>query len=106
MSKDISVSAMPPYFSWVIDGLLAVSAYPYHHTHLRYLSENRIHTVVSVSPEEQPPFHTKPDLKVVHLRVPQLQAPSINECQGFVSLMENAKRRREVSLVSNTKDFS
>ena len=67
MSKNILVSAVPPYFSWVIDGLLAVSAFPYHHTHLRYLSENRIHTVVSMSPEEEPPFHTKPELKIVKL---------------------------------------
>jgi hypothetical protein len=97
MSKDILVSAVPPYFSWVIDGLLAVSAFPYHHTHLRYLSENRIHTVVSMSPEEEPPFHTKPELKVVNVRVGSLQAPTLGECQGFVSLMENAKRRNEVS---------
>ena len=103
MSTDILVSAVPPYFSWVLDGLLAVSAFPYHHTHLRYLIENRIHTVVSISPEEEPPFHTKPELKVVHLRVGQLQAPSLSECYSFVSLMESAKRRNEVSINSKQK---
>ena len=28
-----------PYFSWVVDKLLAVSALPYHHTHLNYFAE-------------------------------------------------------------------
>lgn len=96
MSTNVLVSSMPPYFSWVLDGVLAISAYPYHHTHLRYLVENRIHTVISVSPEEEPPFHTKPDLKVIRMNISQLQAPSLQECQQFVSYVEHAKRRNEV----------
>ena len=60
---------------------------------------HRIHTVVSMSPEEEPPFHTKPELKIVNVRVGSLQAPSLGECHGFVSLMDSAKRRNEVCLI-------
>ncbi len=41
----MSFSEISPYFSWIIDKLLAVSALPYHHTHLKYFRDNGIHTV-------------------------------------------------------------
>lgn len=89
-------NSIPPYFSWVIDKLLAVSALPFHHTHLNYLSGHGIHTIISFADEVEPPFHTKPGLKVLRLSVPMNSPPSINDCHFFASLMENAKRRGEV----------
>ncbi len=89
-------SAIPPYFSWVADRLLAISAHPFHHTHLRYLTEHGIHTVVSISDDRDPPFHTKPQLKVIHFNTPSGCAPSLFECERFVGIMMNAKNRKEV----------
>ena len=89
-------SAILPYFSWVVDRVLAVSAHPFHHTHLRYLVDNGIHTVVSISDDKLPPFHTKPQLSVIHLSIPSDGSPTLHDCENFVSMMENAKRRNEV----------
>ena len=109
---------MPPYFTWyvsktkylyfliialtfslffsikrVVDKVLAVSALPYHHTHLNYLTNNGIQTVVSVIDETfRVPFHTNPKLKVVNLNTNL----TVADCQNFVSLMERAKARGEV----------
>ena len=88
-------SAIPPYFSWVVDRLLAISAFPYHHTHLRYLTEHGIQTVVSITGEKDPPFHTKPQLNVINLQI-RRGGPTLQECEYFVSLILNAKQRREV----------
>ena len=90
-------SAIPPYFSWVVDRLLAVSAHPYHHTHLRYLTEHGINTVVSLNDDREPPFHAKPQLKVIHFSTPSGCAPSLYECQNFVNLILDAKQRNEVN---------
>ena len=98
-------SAIPPYFSWVVDRLLAVSALPFHHTHLRYLTEHGIHTVVSITDETLPPFHTKPELKVIHLQIGR-NGPSMQECEYFVSLVLNAKQRREVTNLTLLINFS
>ena len=92
----MSQIGIPPYFSWVVDKLLAVSALPYHHTHLNYYAENGIHTIVSISDDIEPPFHTKQGLKVIRINTVSSRAPSLNECMYFVSLMENAKQRGEV----------
>ena len=89
-------NSIPPYFSWVVDKLLAVSALPFHHTHLNYLNGHGIHTIISFADDVEPPFHTKPGLKVLRLSVGMNSPPSINDCNFFVSLMENAKQRGEV----------
>jgi len=88
-----------PYFSWVVDKLLAVSALPYHHTHLNYFAENGIQTIVSISDDIEPPFHYKQTLKVIRMNTVSTRAPSLNECMYFVSLIENAKRRGEVTIL-------
>lgn len=95
-------SAIPPYFSWVVDRLLAVSAHPYHHAHLRYLTENGINLVISLNDSRtEPPFHTRPQLRVVYLNTPSGGAPSIYEVDRFVDIMEDAKRRNEVIIQKN-----
>ncbi|CAF0813670.1 unnamed protein product [Brachionus calyciflorus] len=92
--------AMPPYFTWLVDNVLAVSAHPFHHTHLNYLKLNKIETVVSFDDQNQTPFHTNPFMKVVRFSNNSL---SLNDCINFVYLVENAKLRREGVLVHCVK---
>ena len=98
----MAYSSIPPYFSWVVDRLLAISSHPYHHTHLRYLSENGINTVVSINDEIEPPFHTSPNLRVINLSI-SAGIPTVSQCQHFVSLIENAKERKDGILVHSLK---
>jgi hypothetical protein len=98
MENKIAVSSPPPYFSWVQDKLLAVSAFPYHHSHLRYLIDNRIHVVVSLAPEKEPPFHSKPDLKIIKFDIADSDVPSLDHCRYFVNLIDSSKMRKEVMI--------
>jgi len=91
-------SVIPPYFSWVVDRLLAVSAHPYHHTHLRYLIENGINMVISFNDSSDPPFHTRPQLKVIYFNTSSGCTPTFYEVDRFVEIMEDAKKRNEVNL--------
>lgn len=91
----MAYTSIPPYFSWLVDRLLAISAHPYHHTHLRYLTENGINTIVSINDEMEPPFHTRPNLRVINLSI-HGNTPTVSQCQQFVSLIEVAKQRRDV----------
>lgn len=101
--QQIVSSEIPPYFSWIIDNLLAVSAYPYSHSQLRYLTDNNIHTVVSCTTDKEPPFHSKPFLRVVRLHVLDSKAPSLDECKYFVDLMQQAKQRKECVLIHDSR---
>jgi len=89
--------ASPPYFSWIVDKLLAISAHPFHHTHLNYYKEKGINTIVSINDENEPPFHVTTDMKIIRFPLGKYACPTLADCQYFVSLMENAKRRHEVS---------
>jgi protein-tyrosine phosphatase len=94
----MSQSCIPPYFSWIVDKTLAISAFPFHHTHLKYLSKNGIHSVVSInSPDLMPPFETTPDLECIQLTLPECYPPTLEDCQNFVNLMDRAKARGEVN---------
>lgn len=85
--------AKPPYFTWILDKVLAVSAVPFHHSHLNYLKLKKINTIFSFDDHKKVPFHTNPFLKIVSLSNNNL---NLNDCLNFVYLMENAKIRGEV----------
>lgn len=92
----MSISGIPPYFTWVVDRLLAISSTPYHHTHLNYLISKKINTVVSFLDHPQPPFHTNPLIKVIPYSARSCLGQ--NDCDQFVRLVENAKERGEVHI--------
>ena len=91
-------SSMPPYFQWIIDKRLAICAHPYHASHIRYLLEQRIQTVISITDTYGSgiPSQSRGDLKVHTLNVPEGGAPTMEQCQQFVQRMEIAQQRGEV----------
>jgi hypothetical protein len=93
-----SQSSMPPYFQWIIDKRLAICAHPYHTSHIRYLLEQRIQTVVSIVDAYSSgiPSQSRRDLKVHTLNIPDGGAPTMQQCQEFVHRMEIAQQRGEV----------
>jgi hypothetical protein len=81
------------FFVRIVDKLLAVSALPYHHTHLNYLTQDGVQQVVAVVDDSfRVPFHTNPKLKVITLST----CISLSDCHMFLDLMEKAKARGEV----------
>ena len=96
-------AAMPPYFQWIIDKRLAICAHPFHASHIRYLLEQRIQTVISISDgyDSSIPHQSRGDLHVQTLRVPEGAAPSNQECQQFVQRMEIARQRGEVERINS-----
>lgn len=91
-------AAMPPYFQWIVDKRLAICAHPFHASHIRYLLEQRIQTVISISDGHSSsiPHQSRGDLHVHTLRVPEGGAPSSQDCQQFVQRMDIARQRGEV----------
>ncbi len=94
-------ASMPPYFQWIIDKHLAICAHPFHASHIRYLLEQRIQTVISITNTYGSgiPNQSRPDLHVQTLNIPDGEAPTMQQCQQFVRRMEIARQREEVSLI-------
>ncbi|CAF0826147.1 unnamed protein product [Didymodactylos carnosus] len=97
MQNLIPSTPMPPYFQWVIDNLLAISAHPYHASHIKYLLEHKIQTIISVSDNQAhvPPHQSRGELHVLHMDVPDGGAPTTEQIQQFVNRMDVAKQRNE-----------
>ena len=93
---------MPPYFQWIIDKRLAICAHPFHASHIRYLLEQRIQTVISITDKyvSDIPNQSRIDLHVHTLNVPDDGAPTMQQCQQFVRRMEIARQREEVNILS------
>ena len=96
-----SHASMPPYFQWIIDKRLAICAHPFHASHIRYLLEQRIQTVISISDRYDSgiPSQSRVDLHVHTINVPNDGAPTMHQCQQFVHRMEIARQREEVNLL-------
>ncbi|CAF0824008.1 unnamed protein product [Adineta ricciae] len=97
--------SMPPYFQWIIDKRLAICAHPYHASHIRYLLEQRIQTVISINDNYSSgmPNHTRGELRVHNIYVPDGAAPNMAQCQQFVRSMDIARQRGEGVVVECTR---
>ncbi|CAF3166605.1 unnamed protein product [Rotaria socialis] len=98
-------SSTPPYFQWIIDKRLAICAHPFHASHIRYLLEQRIHTVISITDSYRSdiPNQSRADLHVQTYHVPEGGAPTMQQCQQFVHRMDVAQHREEGIVVECTR---
>jgi len=96
-----SQAPMPPYFQWIIDKSLAICAHPFHASHIRYLLEQRIQTVISIVDTYSSgiPNQARGDLHVHTLNIPDGGAPTIEQCKQFVQRMEIGRQREEVNFI-------
>jgi hypothetical protein len=94
-------ASMPPYFQWIIDKRLAICAHPFHASHIRYLLEQRLQTVISITDTYNSgiPNQSRGDLHVHTLNIPDGGAPTMQQCQQFVQRMEIARQREEVTFL-------
>ncbi|KAK7508136.1 hypothetical protein BaRGS_00000375 [Batillaria attramentaria] len=86
-------SEIPPSFSWVIDGLLCACAFPSSLTHLRYLADQGVTCLVSLTAERDLPEHDIPGLEVIRLKMEDFTPPTLEQVQQFIEAVEKAEER-------------
>ena len=91
---------MPPYFSWIEDGVLAASALIFHHSHVQYLRSRRIRSVIHIG--EDLPLNVN-DLSSISFYVADRCNPTYEQLADFVSLVLTARKRGEAVLVQSTR---
>ena len=69
---------------------------------MRFLVEQGIDHLVSLSPEKIPPHYAFPDLKHTLIPVEDFTGPTIAEIQKFIEITDTARRDGEVSRSSST----
>jgi len=85
----------PINFTWVIPDELCGMGWPKSRDQVRFLVEQGIDHLVSLSPEKIPPHYAFPDLKHTLIPVEDFTGPTIAEIQKFIVITDDARREGE-----------
>lgn len=96
--------AYPPWnFSWVVKGELAAMAWPQTVENVRYVVQQGINHLITLSPEKKPPSVGKfPQLKWTVIPVEEFEAPTIKQIKAFIEICQRAVIKHEVSSSGGT----
>ncbi|CAF2484759.1 unnamed protein product [Rotaria sp. Silwood2] len=92
--------SMPPYFSWIEDGVLAASAQPFHHSHMQYLRSHRIHLIVNIG-IDTPPYSNV--FKYVCFSIAEHCCPTFEQIIDFINLVSSARDHGEPILIQSIR---
>ncbi|ELU12352.1 hypothetical protein CAPTEDRAFT_181889 [Capitella teleta] len=96
---------MPPHpqrpanFSWVIPHVLAGSAFPHTPGHFEFLKQQNIQHVVTLTEWAAPKEMAPPTMQLHHIVIEEFSAPTLEQIEEFVRLVDNARQNNERVLV-------
>ncbi len=87
-------------FSWVVEGFLAASEYPDNENKLRFLKENKIKSIVTLSEREIPKnLIEKYKFRYLHLPIKDFYVPSIEQVKKFIFWIRLMERWETPTLI-------
>ncbi|XP_075223971.1 dual specificity protein phosphatase 23-like [Lycorma delicatula] len=79
----------PPWnFSWIEHGKLAAMACPQKGANLKFLVEQGISHLVTLSYEKRPPYHLCNQLKYTDIFIKEFEAPTIKQIIAFIDICQ------------------
>jgi len=82
----------PINFTWVIPDELCGMGWPKSRDQVRFLTEQGIEHLVTLSPEKIPPHYAFPDLQHTLIPVEDFTGPTIAEIQKFIEITDEARK--------------
>ncbi|XP_049880204.1 dual specificity protein phosphatase 23-like [Pectinophora gossypiella] len=94
---EIEVDAYPPLkFSWVIPKKLAAMAFPRNKENLKFLTNQGITTLVTLTAGKKPPVDDIPRLRWTEIPIEEFELPSIDQIKTFIDVCKRADKNGEV----------
>ncbi|KAG6463439.1 dual specificity protein phosphatase 23 [Manduca sexta] len=94
---DIEVDAYPPLkFSWVIPKKLAAMAFPRNKENLKFLVNQGITHLVTLTAGKKPPVDDIARLRWTEVPVEEFEVPSIEQIKKFIDVCKRADKNGEV----------
>jgi hypothetical protein len=90
----------PINFTWVGQDELAGMGWPKSRDQVRFLVEQGIDHLVTLSSDKLPPHYAFPDLKWTMIQCEDFTGPTISEIKKFIGIMDDARRDGEVTILS------
>lgn len=92
------VDSYPPWnFSWVVPNELAVMAHPRNVENMRWIEEQGIKHLITLSPEKRPPLGATPNLEWSEIAVDEFEPPTIKQIKQFIETCQRCQLKNEVS---------
>lgn len=95
---EIEVDAYPPLkFSWVIPKKLAAMALPRNKENLKFLTNQGINHLITLSAGKKPPVDECPRLKWTEIPIEEFEVPTLAQITKFIDTCRKADNNDEVS---------
>ncbi len=85
----------PPNFTWVGQDELAGMGWPKSRDQVRFLVEQGIDHLVTLSSDKIPPHYAFPELKWSLIPVEDFHGPTVRDIRRFLNIMDDARREGE-----------
>lgn len=96
---DIEVDAYPPLkFSWVIPKKIAAMAFPRNKENLKYLVNQGITHLVTLTAGKKPPVDDISRLRWSEVPVEEFETPNVDQVKKFIDVCKKSDKNGEVSL--------
>lgn len=89
----------PINFTWVIPDELAGMGWPKSRDQLRFLLDQGIDQLVTLSADKIPPYYAFPELQHSLIPVEDFKGPAISDIQRFINIMDDARKQGEAVAV-------
>eukprot|EP00094_Tigriopus_californicus_P014382 TCALIF_13952-PA protein Name:"Similar to DUSP23 Dual specificity protein phosphatase 23 (Homo sapiens)" AED:0.36 eAED:0.41 QI:0/0.33/0.5/0.75/0.33/0.25/4/0/280 len=89
----------PINFTWVIPDELAGMGWPKSRDQLRFLLDQGIDQLVTLSADKIPPYYAFPELRHSLIPVEDFKGPAISDIQRFINIMDDARKQGEAVAV-------
>ncbi|XP_030839303.1 dual specificity protein phosphatase 23-like [Strongylocentrotus purpuratus] len=90
----MSQTTPPPFFTWVSSNL-AAHGMPSCPDQMRYLADNGIRYLVSLTTECRPPVEATPNVTWVPIGIDDYHPPTLEQVVEFMRVMEEAEEKNE-----------
>ena len=87
----------PINFTWVCQDELAGMGWPKSRDQVRFLVQQGIDHLITLSSDKLPPHYAFPDLKWTMIPVEDFTGPTIADVKKFISIMDDARKSGEVT---------
>ncbi|XP_053618445.1 dual specificity protein phosphatase 23-like isoform X3 [Plodia interpunctella] len=94
---EIEVDAYPPLkFSWVIPKKLAAMAFPRNKENLKFLTNQGITHLVTLTADKKPPVDDIPRLRWTEIPIEEFEIPTTEQIKKFIDVCKRADKNGEV----------
>lgn len=104
---EIEVDAYPPLkFSWVIPKKLAAMAFPRNVENLKFITNQGITHLVTLTAGKKPPVDDIPRLRWSEIPIEEFELPTVEDVKKFIEVCKRADKNGEVSYFRTDTLFS